>query len=32
MSDDYTNVEQTAVGKKAAGPVGWLDDRLGLAA
>ena len=24
--------EDTGVGKKAAGPVGWLDDRLGLAA
>lgn len=33
MSDTttYTNVEDTSAGKKAAGPVGWLDDRLGLA-
>ena len=30
-SDTYTPVEQTGVGKKAAGPVEWLDDRLGLA-
>jgi ubiquinol-cytochrome c reductase cytochrome b subunit len=29
---DYTDIEKTNVGKKAAGPVGWLDDRLGLAA
>ena len=28
---EYTPIEQTSVGKKAAGPVGWLDDRLGLA-
>src|SRR5699024_3502629 len=25
-------VEETKVGKRASGPVGWLDDRLGLAA
>ncbi|MGJ9411972.1 cytochrome bc complex cytochrome b subunit [Aeromicrobium sp. CF4.19] len=31
MSDTYTDVEKTPIGKKAAGPVGWLDDRLGLA-
>ncbi|WP_375003064.1 cytochrome bc complex cytochrome b subunit [Aeromicrobium sp. CTD01-1L150] len=31
MSETYTNVEDTPVGKKAAGPVGWLDERLGLA-
>jgi ubiquinol-cytochrome c reductase cytochrome b subunit len=30
-TDTYTPVEQTGFGKKAAGPVGWLDDRLGLA-
>lgn len=30
-SEEYTPVEQTGFGKKAAGPVGWLDDRLGLA-
>ena len=30
-TDDYTPIEETGVGKKAAGPVGWLDDRLGLA-
>ncbi|MEH3034852.1 MAG: cytochrome bc complex cytochrome b subunit [Aeromicrobium erythreum] len=28
---DYTPVQDTALGKKAAGPVEWLDDRLGLA-
>lgn len=28
---DYTPIEDTGFGKKAAGPVGWLDDRLGLA-
>ncbi|MFZ0140612.1 MAG: ubiquinol-cytochrome c reductase cytochrome b subunit [Aeromicrobium sp.] len=32
MSDGYTDIQKTAVGKGAAGPVGWLDDRLGLAA
>ncbi len=33
MSTDttYTPVQDTGFGKKAAGPVGWLDDRLGLA-
>lgn len=30
-TDTYTPVEETGFGKKAAGPVGWLDDRLGLA-
>jgi ubiquinol-cytochrome c reductase cytochrome b subunit len=30
-TQEYTPIEQTGVGKKAAGPVGWLDDRLGLA-
>ncbi len=30
-TDTYTKVEDTKVGKKAAGPVGWVDDRLGLA-
>jgi ubiquinol-cytochrome c reductase cytochrome b subunit len=30
-NEEYTPIEQTGVGKKAAGPVGWLDDRLGLA-
>ncbi len=28
---EYVPIEKTAGGKKAAGPVGWLDDRLGLA-
>ncbi len=28
---EYVAVENTPLGKKAAGPVGWLDDRLGLA-
>ncbi|MRJ77833.1 DUF4405 domain-containing protein [Aeromicrobium sp. SMF47] len=28
---EYTPIQETGVGKKAAGPVGWLDDRLGLA-
>jgi ubiquinol-cytochrome c reductase cytochrome b subunit len=32
MSDGYKDIQDTGVGKKAAGPVGWLDDRLGLAA
>ena len=31
MSATYTPIENTPGGKKAAGPVGWLDDRLGLA-
>jgi ubiquinol-cytochrome c reductase cytochrome b subunit len=30
-TEEYTPVEETGFGKKAAGPVGWLDDRLGLA-
>jgi ubiquinol-cytochrome c reductase cytochrome b subunit len=29
--DEYTNIEDTGFGKKSAGPVEWLDDRLGLA-
>jgi ubiquinol-cytochrome c reductase cytochrome b subunit len=28
---EYTNIEDTGLGKKAGGPVEWLDDRLGLA-
>jgi ubiquinol-cytochrome c reductase cytochrome b subunit len=28
----YKPVEKTDFGKKASGPVGWMDDRLGLAA
>ncbi|GEO87748.1 cytochrome bc1 complex cytochrome b subunit [Aeromicrobium flavum] len=28
----FTRVEDSPTGKKLAGPVGWLDDRLGLAA
>ncbi|MGI9084485.1 MAG: cytochrome bc1 complex cytochrome b subunit [Aeromicrobium sp.] len=28
---EHTNVEDTSFGKKASGPVQWLDDRLGLA-
>lgn len=28
---EYVPIEKTAGGKKAAGPVGWLDERLGLA-
>jgi ubiquinol-cytochrome c reductase cytochrome b subunit len=33
MSTDttYTPVQESGLGKKAAGPVGWLDERLGLA-
>lgn len=30
-SSTYTRVEDTKTGQKLAGPVGWLDDRLGLA-
>jgi len=30
-TEEYTPIQETGVGKKAAGPVGWLDDRLGLA-
>src|SRR5829696_6492966 len=30
-NDEYTNIEDTGFGKKSAGPVEWLDDRLGLA-
>lgn len=29
--DEQTNIEDTGFGKKSAGPVEWLDDRLGLA-
>jgi ubiquinol-cytochrome c reductase cytochrome b subunit len=33
MADnEYTPIEKTEVGKKASGPVAWMDDRLGLAA
>src|SRR5215213_9835780 len=28
---EHTNIEDTNFGKKAAGPVEWLDERLGLA-
>jgi ubiquinol-cytochrome c reductase cytochrome b subunit len=31
MDERRENLEDTGFGKKAAGPVGWLDDRLGLA-
>ncbi|RYJ07522.1 MAG: cytochrome bc complex cytochrome b subunit, partial [Actinomycetales bacterium] len=31
MSASFTPVQETALGKKASGPVEWLDDRLGLA-
>ena len=31
MSASFTPVQETALGKKAGGPVEWLDDRLGLA-
>ncbi|TXJ07486.1 MAG: ubiquinol-cytochrome c reductase cytochrome b subunit [Aeromicrobium sp.] len=31
-TDTYTRIEDSAAGQKLAGPVGWLDDRLGLAA
>jgi ubiquinol-cytochrome c reductase cytochrome b subunit len=30
-TEDYTDIQDTGFGKKAAGPVEWLDDRLGLA-
>jgi ubiquinol-cytochrome c reductase cytochrome b subunit len=30
-TQEHTPIQDTGVGKKAAGPVGWLDDRLGLA-
>lgn len=30
MSKKYVPIEKTDFGKKAAGPVGWLDQRLGL--
>ena len=32
MAKAYTPIEKTDVGKKASGPVAWMDDRLGLAA
>lgn len=31
MSEPFTRIEDSPTGKKLAGPVGWLDDRLGLA-
>ncbi len=31
MSSTFTRIEDSATGAKLAGPVGWLDDRLGLA-
>ncbi len=31
-NNTFTRVEDSPTGKKLAGPVGWLDDRLGLAA
>jgi ubiquinol-cytochrome c reductase cytochrome b subunit len=31
-NSDYTPIQKTEFGKKAAGPVAWMDDRLGLAA
>lgn len=31
MTTPYTRIEDTKTGKKLAGPVGWLDDRLNLA-
>jgi ubiquinol-cytochrome c reductase cytochrome b subunit len=31
IDTEYTNIEDTGLGKKAGGPVEWLDDRLGLA-
>ncbi|WP_229053555.1 cytochrome bc complex cytochrome b subunit [Aeromicrobium sp. Leaf350] len=30
-TDTYTDIQDTKVGQKAAGPVGWIDDRLGVA-
>ena len=30
-TDTYTPIQDTKGGKKAAGPVGWIDDRLGVA-
>src|SRR5690349_995528 len=32
QTSEYTPIEKTSVGKAAAGPTAWLDDRLGLAA
>ena len=31
MSDDYTPIENTGLGKKTSGPVQWIDERVGLA-
>jgi len=31
MSASYTPIEKTSLGKKAAGPVKWIDERAGLA-
>ncbi|MGZ5371149.1 cytochrome bc1 complex cytochrome b subunit [Aeromicrobium sp.] len=31
MSASYTPIEKTGLGKKASGPVQWIDDRVGLA-
>ena len=30
-TSEYTDIENTPTGQKLAGPVGWLDERLGLA-
>ncbi|MEJ7633351.1 cytochrome bc complex cytochrome b subunit [Aeromicrobium sp.] len=30
-TDEHTKIQDTGLGKKSAGPVEWLDDRLGLA-
>ncbi|AXT84697.1 ubiquinol-cytochrome c reductase cytochrome b subunit [Aeromicrobium sp. A1-2] len=30
-TDEYTPIQETGLGKKASGPVEWLDDRLSLA-
>ncbi len=30
-SDSYTPIEDTGVGKKASGPVQWIDERVGIA-
>jgi len=32
QNSTFTRVEDSPTGKKLAGPVGWMDDRLGLAA
>ncbi len=31
MSASYTPIENTGLGKKASGPVAWIDERVGLA-